>query len=234
VTGNAHHSVQLPLDLGHHAGFGIDDLIVGPSNRGAVAFIERWPDWPSPVVVLAGPSGSGKTHLGQIWGEMSDAVRLDAVHLGAAELERAAGRPVLIEDIDRQLIDETGLFHLINEVKATGTSLLITARAFPLSWGVQLPDLASRLKAAATVEIAEPDDMLLAAVITKLFADRQVQVEPHVVQFAVRRMERSLASAERLVEALDRAALERKCRISRGLAGEILDAMEQRQGELGV
>ena len=79
-----------------------------------------------------------------------------------------------------------------------------------------LPDLASRLKAAATVEIREPDDLLLAGVITKLFADRQVEVEPHVVQFLVRRIERSLSTAIRVVERLDRAALEQKTRITRG------------------
>ena len=95
-----------------------------------------------------------------------------------------------------------------------------------------LPDLASRLKAAATVEILEPDDHLIAAVITKLFADRQVDVEPHVIQFLVRRMERSLSTAIDLVDRLDRAALEQKTRITRALAAQTVNALDRGQSEL--
>ncbi len=73
---------------------------------------------------------------------------------------------------------------------------------------------------------------MLAGVITKLFADRQVEVEPHVVQFLVRRIERSLATAIRVVDRLDRAALEQKTRITRALAAEIVSAMDEGQGEL--
>ena len=73
---------------------------------------------------------------------------------------------------------------------------------------------------------------MLAGVIAKLFADRQVEVEPHVVQFLVRRIERSLATAIRVVEKLDRAALEQQTRITRGLASEIVSAMDEGQAEL--
>ena len=110
---------------------------------------------------------------------------------------------------------------------AAGRSLLLTARRFPSAWGVVLPDLASRLKAAATIEIHEPDDLLLTGVIAKLFADRQVEVEPHVVQFLVRRIERSLATAIRVVDRLDRAALEQKTRITRSLASEVVSALDE-------
>jgi chromosomal replication initiation ATPase DnaA len=99
---------------------------------------------------------------------------------------------------------------------------------------VRLPDLASRLKVAATVEIQEPDDLLLAGVIAKLFADRQVEVEPHVVQYLVRRIERSLATAIAVVDRLDKIALEQQTRITRALAGEVVNAMDEGQGELDV
>ena len=144
------------------------------------------------------------------------------------------GHPVLIDDADRADLDEAGLFHLINAVRAAGTHLLLTARRFPSAWGVRLPDLASRLKAPPVVEILEPDDLLLAGVITKLFADRQVEVEPHVVQFLVRRIERSLSTAIAVVERLDRAALEQKSRITRALAAETVNAMDEGQAELDL
>ncbi|MGN6305676.1 MAG: DnaA regulatory inactivator HdaA [Mesorhizobium sp.] len=222
---------QLPLDLGHGTAYSRDDLVVSRANAEAVALVDRWPDWPAPVVVLAGPSGAGKTHLAAIWREAAGALAIPASAIGSA----AAGighRPVLIDDVDSAPIDEPGLFHLINAVRGAGSHLLLTARGFPSAWRVTLPDLASRLKAAATVEIHEPDDLLLAGVLTKLFADRQVEVEPHVVQYLVRRIERSLATAMRVVERLDRAALEQKTRITRALAAEAVSAMDEGQGEL--
>lgn len=220
---------QLPLDLGHGTAYSRDDLVVSASNVQAATLVDRWPDWPAPVVVLAGPAGSGKTHLAEIWREAADAVAIEAsgIAQGAVAFD---GRPVLIDDIDAGAFDQQGLFHLINSVRGAGSHLLLTARRFPAAWGTTLPDLASRLKAAATVEIHEPDDELLAGVITKLFADRQVEVEPHVVHYLVRRIERSLATAMRVVERLDRMALEQKARITRSMAADAVSAMDEGQG----
>lgn len=224
---------QLPLDLGHGTGYSRDELVVSATNEQAAALVDRWPDWPSAVVVLAGPAGSGKTHLASIWQARAGALKVDARRIGEC-IANLGARPALIDDVDASPVDEHGLFHLINAVRGAGSHLLLTARRFPSAWGVRLPDLASRLKAAATVEIHEPDDLLLAGVITKLFADRQVEVEPHVVQYLVRRIERSLATAMRVVERLDRTALERKTPITRALASETISAMDEGQGEFDM
>lgn len=224
---------QLPLDLGHGTGYSRDDLVVSSSNQEAVSLVDRWPDWPSAVVVLAGPPGSGKTHLAEIWRDAANAVPIDPTRIRGSILNLGA-RPALIDNADIASLDENGLFHLINEVRATGSHLLLTARRFPSAWNVSLPDLASRLKAAATVEIHEPDDPLLTGVVTKLFSDRQVEVEPHVVQYLVRRIERSLATAMRVVERLDRMALEQQSRITRALAAEAIGAMDEGQREFDL
>ncbi|MCT7375901.1 DnaA regulatory inactivator HdaA [Chelativorans salis] len=217
---------QLPLDLAHEEARTRDDLVVTPANARAVALVESWPDWPSSVTVLAGPAGAGKSHLAAIWRAHSGARQVAADRIDGATLAAAEHGPVLVDDADSAARDETALFHLINTVRGADTHLLLTARRFPTGWGVRLPDLLSRLKAAALVEIDEPDDVLLAGVIVKLFADRQVAVEPHVVQFLVRRIERSLSTAQQVVERLDRAALERKTRITRALAADVVGAME--------
>jgi chromosomal replication initiation ATPase DnaA len=224
---------QIPLDLGHRPGHSRDELVVSDANRQAVALVDGWPDWPATVVVLAGPAGSGKSHLASIWAASADAVSLEAAAIEAWVEGAPLDHPVVIDDADRGL-DEQGLFHLINAARAAGTNVLLTSRRFPAAWGVRLQDLASRLQAAATVEILEPDDHLLAAVITKLFADRQVDVEPHVVQFLVRRIERSLSTAIDVVDRLDRAALEHKGPITRALAAQTVNAMDRGQAALDI
>ena len=212
---------QLPLDLRHVAQFSRDDIVVTSSNADAMTLIDRWPDWPSQVVVLAGPPGCGKSHLASIWRDEAGADMIDVARLsGHMKMPECS---VLIDGIGEKPFDQNGLFHLINAIRARGDHLLLTTRQFSAAWGVTLPDLASRLKAATTVEIHEPDDALLTAVIAKLFADRQIEVDFSVVRYLVRRMERSLSTAITLVERLDRAALEGKTRISRTLAAQVLE-----------
>lgn len=221
---------QLPLAFPAGTGLTREDLVVTAANAAAVRLVDSWPDWPAHAALLVGPAGSGKTHLGAIWRERSGATSIQAAAAEAAAATLAG--PVLVEDCDRVRLDETGLFHLLNAARAAGHAVLMTARTPPGAWGLTLPDLASRLKAATAVEIAEPDDALLAAVMAKLFADRQVEVEPHVISYLVRRIERSLATAARVVDNLDRAAIARQTRISRALAGEIVSALDEGQGQL--
>ncbi|WP_249690073.1 DnaA/Hda family protein [Stappia sp. WLB 29] len=213
---------QLPLILPHETAYGRDDFLIGSSNRAAFALIDAWPQWPSAAALLAGPVGSGKTHLAHIWQAASGAVILRASDLRREQVEDLArSGAVALEDAHTGF-DETALFHLFNAVRETGGSLLVTSRSWPQSWGLRLPDLASRLRAATPVEILEPDDDLLRRVLVKLFADRQIDIDPAVVEFLAVRMERSVAAAQALVDRLDRASLSAGRRITRPLAASVL------------
>ncbi|MCO4319719.1 DnaA regulatory inactivator HdaA [Phyllobacterium sp. 21LDTY02-6] len=225
------NSRQLPLDLGHEPGFSRDDLIVSSANMAAVDMVDRWPAWISPVVIIAGPTGSGKTHLASVWRAEAAARVVDPRDIGAAVGESG---PFLIDDIGLGTLDQSGLFHLINSVRQNGSTLLMTSRLWPANWKVTLPDLASRLKAATTVEIGEPDDALLSGVLYKLFADRQIAVDPSVIGFLVSHIERSLSTANRVVERLDRVALEKKSRITRALAASVITAFDEGQSVLDL
>jgi chromosomal replication initiation ATPase DnaA len=221
---------QLPLALTHDAATGRDDLLIAAPLSAAVAIIDAWPHWPSPVVILTGPAGSGKSHLASIWREKSGAT---AIHpkAGADAAMQAAAGPVLFEDADRRGFDENELFHVINSVKENRTSLLMTARLWPMSWSVSLPDLRSRLKAATVVEIGEPDEDLLGQVIIKLFADRQLNIDDRIVAYIVQRMERSMEAAQGVVDRLDRLALARGTRITRTLAAEVMQSLARNEGD---
>ncbi len=215
---------QLPLAFDHDPATGREDLLVSDRLSAAIAIVDHWPDWPSPVVIIAGPVGSGKSHLASIWRERAGARSIHPVADSDAALIAAQG-PVLFEDADRQGFDDTTLFHVINSVRQHGTGLLMTSRLWPMSWPVVLPDLRSRLKAATVVEIGEPDDELLTQVLIKLFADRQLLIDERLVGYIVQRMERSLEAAQTIVERIDRLALARGVRLTRSLAAEVLEEL---------
>jgi chromosomal replication initiation ATPase DnaA len=215
---------QLPLAFDHDPATGREDLLVSDRLSAAIAIVDHWPDWPSPVVIIAGPVGSGKSHLASIWKERAGARTIHPVAGSDAALMAAQG-PVLFEDADRQGFDDTTLFHVINSVREHGTGLLMTSRLWPMSWPVVLPDLRSRLKAATVVEIGEPDVELLTQVLIKLFADRQLLIDERLVGYIVQRMERSLEAAQTIVERIDRLALARGVRLTRSLAAEVLEEL---------
>ena len=225
---------QLPLDLAHQPGFSRDELIVTPSNTAAVTLIDQWPHWPASFMVLAGPPGSGKSHFASIWAQKTEALSVNALEAGAIEAAARANVNVLIDGVSDRAFDENALFHLINTTREAGRHLLITSRRWPSQWPVTLADLMSRIKSAPMVEISEPDDQLLAGVITKLFADRQIAIDGSVVRFLVSRIERSLATAQDIVARIDRAALEQQARVTSQLASSVLTEMDLGQKTLDL
>lgn len=64
---------QLVLGLSHRPALGRDDFLVASSNAEAVAWLDRWPDWPATALALHGPAGAGKSHLAQVWRRRSGA-----------------------------------------------------------------------------------------------------------------------------------------------------------------
>jgi chromosomal replication initiation ATPase DnaA len=217
---------QLALDLPSEPRHGAEDFLVSPSNEDAYGLIEAWPGWPDPALVLIGPEGSGKTHLAAIWAERSHAWRVAAAEVtGPRVPELAYSGALVLEDCDRGGVDEAALFHLMNLVRARQGSLVLTARAAPDAWGLRTPDLLSRLRLAPSVRIQPPDDALLKAVLVKLFIDRQLIVDTGVIDAVALRIPRSLAQARAVVQAIDRASLERGRRVTRAFASTFADAL---------
>lgn len=220
---------QLALDLGHRTALDADDFLIAPCNRDAVMWVDRWPNWPAPALVVHGPTACGKSHLATVWRARSGARTVFAADLsGATPVDLlGAGDCAVVENGDR-VTDQTALMHLYNVVAERGGQLLVTAAAPPARWSLSLADLRSRLVAAPAVAIGAPDDGLIGAVLIKLFADRQLRVGDDVVTFLLARMERSFDAARRLVTALDHAALAGRRNITVPLAGQVLNDLEQR------
>ena len=225
---------QLPLTLPHRAAMTRADFLVGTANARAIELVDGWPAWPAPVVLLAGPVGSGKSHLVEIWRAASGAAVIDAAGLDDdAVAPLVAAGAVAVENLHAGPIDEAALFHLLNLAGERQAPVLLTSRAWASALPIGLADLASRLRAARPVELGEPDDALLRALLMKLFADRQLVVDNAVVDYIAVRMERSLEAANVLVDALDREALAAGGAVTRKLAAAALaQILDRRPDEL--
>lgn len=210
---------QLRLPLKGRVSHAREDFVAGPSNAQALAALEAWPNWHGGCLVLVGPEGSGKSHLARIWADRARAVELDRATFDG---EAGAGRPVLIEDADRGVDDET-LFHLINLAGRHGGGLLLTSRLAPSAWTAGLPDLRSRLNALPAVLIEPPDDEILEAALRKFFRERSIRPAKEVYSYLLRRIERSIPRAREIVRQLDDAADEAQRPITRALVRQILE-----------
>jgi chromosomal replication initiation ATPase DnaA len=214
---------QLTLDLPHRAALGAEDFLVSDCNLAAVRLIDAWPEWHDRVQLLIGPPASGKTHLVRVWQALSGAPSLDPVNLDIDFIDAMGeGTALVVEDADRIPYDEKALFHLFNLAREKRLFVLLTARMPPARWGTSLPDLGSRLNALPAVEIGAPDEALLRTVMLKHFADRQLDIDPKVLEYIALHIDRSLAAAADAVAAVDRAALATGRKISRQLVNEVL------------
>ncbi|MBK18014.1 MAG: hypothetical protein CMM52_04150 [Rhodospirillaceae bacterium] len=215
---------QLTLDLPFRPAFGREDFFVADCNREALAFLDLWPNWPTPMAFLCGPTGCGKSHLAAVWQKQSGSAVQDQVKFSEAISLVDNDRRHFVVEFENAVADEQSLFHFYNRVAEVNGSILATATIAPARWNISLPDLASRLRTAPVLNIGMPDDALLEAVLIKLFSDRQLRVEPDVVGYLLKRMDRSLGAARKLVELLDDMALAQHRTISVPFARKILEA----------
>ena len=214
---------QLPLEFSHDVALSNEDFFISSSNENAYDLINAWPHWPKRSLMLIGPPGSGKTHLATIWSHRAAAAIVTATDVTSEAIPDIAEHAALvIEDLPGAALDERALFHLLNMITEHRRDLLMTTGRYPADWGVALPDLASRVRAVPVVELGQPDEALLRAILVKLFADRQLVVEETVISFLLPRMERSTAAARRLVEIVDRKALAEGSRVTRPFVAKAL------------
>ena len=208
---------QLRLPLRQEASQRATDFVVSESNSRATSVLATWPEMAGSILSIFGPPGSGKSHLAAAWVERTGAVALHGAEAALVDPIELEGRFVLLDRA--QDADDESLFHLINLTQSGGGALLLVSRDPPAAWACSLPDLRSRLNAIRTVGIEAPDDVVFAAMLRRAFASRNITPADELIDYLVRRIDRSADAAEAVVDRLD--ALHRP--VTRVLARQVLD-----------
>jgi len=210
------------LGLGRPTSYAREDFVVSGCNATALNLLDAWPAWPGGRLALVGPAGAGKTHLARAWAAKVGAVVLG---VGVTDVSLLRGRPVLLEDVDRCAADDA-LFQIIN-MADPGTTLLVTGRTEPTLWPARLADMRSRLNALFVAKIEAPDDVVLSAVMVKLFRERNIRPSEDVLAYLLNRIERSIPAAREVVHRIDDVADAERREITRVLARQILENEEK-------
>ena len=195
---------QLSLPITPAPSYSAADFVADAANHAARAFLADPAAWPDGRLALYGPAGVGKTHLANVI-----ATARGWALTGGAALRGLPPPPItgaVIDDADL-VPDPTALFHAINAAREAGLPLLLLGRAPPARWHAAPADLVSRLRATTTAAIDEPSDALLAALLAKQLADRQLAVAPALQSLLLLHLPRSAAAIARAAALLDRAAL---------------------------
>ena len=211
---------QLLLPFPRETRYAEADFIHAESNAAARAWIARPSDWPDRRLAVWGDEGCGKTHLMHIWAGRTGAVLWTGAALRGLPEQLPAGG-IGIDDIDA-VPDEATLFHWLNAARDAQVPVLIASRMPPARLPIQLPDLASRLRAFTSVGIDPPEDALLRALLAHLLSDHQWRLDLDVQARILPILPRKPGRLRDFVARLHHAQLAAGGRVSVRLVTEIL------------
>ncbi len=203
---------QYMLQFSPHTYFGEEDFMVTSSNENAYKAVKIWPYWHHFALSIFGPHSSGKSHLAHIWVDRIQISLprpiqipfLDSHNINMKNVNKIANEcPYLvIENIDTD-INEEAFFHLYNFYNVPERFVLFTSELPLAKLPLKLPDLRSRLNIVPSVEIRQPDDTTLTALIAKLFNDRQIIISQDILDYILKHTERSFEFIVRLITEID-------------------------------
>ena len=217
---------QLPLAFGSRAPrLSRSDYITSNSNRAALETADAWAMSTESRLVICGPAGSGKSHLAAIVAGSVSTEELNETHPnGLTRLEN--GRIEVFDNV-HQVRDAKELLADIEQGESRNRRVVLVGRGQPVEWARDLRDLKTRIEAMPRICLQEPDEPLLQAVLHKLFADRQLRIDPAIVDYACPRLPRTFAAAQAFVIAVDAEVARSKAPITKFLAGNVINNLSE-------
>ena len=214
---------QLLLDFNHKQNFKDDDFYVSKSNFYTFELINKWPKWEKNFLNISGEKYSGKTHLVNIFLNKFKGVKLDFKSLSDESLKDIkVHQNIILEDIDKNL-NERLLYALFNVIDQDSKFLIMTSTNPISEIKFRLEDLRSRTKNCLLAKIEKPDDELMFALILKNLSDRQISVDKRLIDFIIKRIDRSYSKIFEFIYKIDMISLKKKKSIDFKIINEALE-----------
>ena len=201
---------QLLLDFNYKQNFRDDDFYVGKSNYYAFELINKWPKWEKNFFNISGEKHSGQTHLINIFLKKFNGIRIESSLLDNENLKKIKPyQNIVLEDLGLN-IDEKLIYTLFNLIDQDNKFLIITSSIPIAEINFKLDDLRSRTKNCLLAKIENPDDELMFALILKNLSDRQITLDKKLIDFIIKRVERSYGKIFEFIYKIDRISLKKK------------------------
>jgi chromosomal replication initiation ATPase DnaA len=214
---------QLLLDFDYKQNFTDDDFYVGQSNFYTFELINKWPKWEKNFLNISGEKYSGKSHLINIFLKKFDGIKIESCHLNNNNLKKIKPYQNIILENLNQDIDEKLIYTLFNIVDQDNKFLIITSVHPVAEINFKLEDLRSRTKNCLLAKIKNPDDELMFALILKNLSDRQITLDKKLIDFIIKRIERSYGKIFEFIYKIDKISLKKKKPIDFKIINEALE-----------
>ena len=213
---------QLLLDFDYEQNFRDDDFYVGASNYYPFKLINKWPKWEKNFLNICGEKYSGKTHLVNIFLKKFNGVSIKSSLLNDENLKKIKPfQNIILEDLNLN-VNEKIIYTLFNIIDQDNKFLVITSIKPITEINFQLEDLRSRTKNCLLAKIENPDDELMFALILKNLSDRQIKLDKKLINFIIKRIERSYDKIFEFIYKIDEISLKKKKPIDFKIINEVL------------
>ena len=215
---------QLLLNFEYKQNFKDEDFYVSNSNYYAFNLINSWPKWEKNFLNICGEKYSGKTHLSNIFLKKFKGIKIDANSFENKNLKEIKIYENVILDNLEQNVDERLIYSLFNIIDQDNKYLIINSLIPVSKISFKLEDLRSRTKNCLVAKIDKPEDDLMFALILKNFSDRQISIDKKLIDFIIKRVDRSYGKIFEFIYKIDEISLKRKKSIDFKIIKEVLRA----------
>ena len=204
------NSGQQIIKFNYKKNFGDDDFFVSKSNKHIIDFFNQWPKWEKNFLNISGEKFSGKTHLVNIFLKKFKGVKLEANLLNNDDLKSIKiHQNIILENVNKD-IDEKLIYTLLNIIDQDNKYLIITSTQPIVDIRFILKDLNSRSKNFILSNLEKPEDDLMFALILKNLSDRQISIDKKLINFIIKRINRSYGKIYDFIYKIDEISLKRK------------------------
>ena len=214
---------QQIIKFNHKKNFKNEDFYITKSNKHITDLFNRWPNWDKNFLNIYGEKFSGKTHLINIFLKKFRGIKVESKNINNKFInDIKIHENIVIENLNEK-VDEKLLFTLFNIIDQSNKFLIVTSEKPIVNFKYELNDLISRSKNFLLSTIEKPDDDLMFALILKNLSDRQISIDKKLINFIIKRIDRSYGKIFDFIYKIDKISLKRKKPIDFKIIKEVLE-----------